>query len=90
MINCQKDWGGVHCASSALWVPVMEQASNLAEACSIDEQVDVDHDVHADSVSYRDENICATESPGVYPFECAGVLLQLSRVEGRSYVDQLL
>lgn len=52
-----------------------KQPSNPIEACSVDEQEDVEHDVKSDPVFRRDANSSVTESPEAYQLECAEVLL---------------
>lgn len=54
----------------------MKQSSNLAEARSVDEQVNKEHEVHSGSVFLHDAIRSPTESLGAYILLCTGVFLQ--------------
>lgn len=54
---------------------MIEQPSIPTETRSVDEQVDVEHDVHSDSVFRNDTDCIATASQGAYCLLCAEVLL---------------
>lgn len=68
----------------------MEHPCSPTEACSVDEQEDVDYDMQSGSVFRYDAYSSVTESAVGYLSWCAEVLLQLSRGEVRHLVVELL
>lgn len=73
MENCRKDTEEEPGASSALGAHMMNQPFHPTESSSTDEQVDVDHDGHSDSIFRHDSENSATVSEGAYLLECAEV-----------------
>lgn len=77
------------CEISELEPHVINIPSNPTEAFHVDKRIDGDHSEEDSSLSY-DTNGSATESMKAHLLQCTEMLLQISRSEGRRFVDDLL
>lgn len=68
----------------------MEQLSSPTLARSVDEQVDMKHDMQSNAFLCIDSDSSAAEGPAASLLECARDLLYLGRGEGNGLIDQLL
>lgn len=88
--NAKRGREGELCKGSVLGTIVLEEKSSPTEARSVEEQVDVEHELQSDAFFCFDADIRSTESPTLYLLACAEVLLHLSLGEGRCFIEKLL